>query len=57
MAGFDRSKFQSTDMSVVREQEAQQQAKRPSGGGGDYAFLKYEEGANKVTWINLFTSW
>ena len=47
MAGFDRSKFQGTDMSVVREQEAQQQAKRPSGHQGDYTFLKFEEGANK----------
>ncbi len=44
--GFDRSKFKGTSLATLREQQAQQDAVRPSN-GGDRNYLKIEAGDNK----------
>lgn len=44
--GFDRSKFKGTSLATLREQQAQQDAVRPSN-GGDRSYLKIEAGDNR----------
>lgn len=47
MGGFDRSKLKATALSTVKQQEKDQQTKRPSGGDGfDRSYHKIDNGDN-----------